>query len=164
VRGVAEREEQAHRDRLGVELGQRVEVELLEHTVGPDPLAHADAALERDERLRVRFAEPVEVRARLPPQVQEMLEPGRGDERRLRPGPLEERIRRDRRPVREPLDRPRAHLPRGREHRLRLVGRGRYLGRREPVAVEEHGVGERPADVDAQDRHEGELREGRERS
>ena len=51
---VAEREEEADRHRLGVELRERVEVERLDDAVRADALVDADAALERDERLRVR--------------------------------------------------------------------------------------------------------------
>ena len=127
VSGVAEREEQADRDRLGVELGQRAQVERLEHALGPDPLSHAVTALERDERLGVLGAQPVEVRPRLPAQVQEVLEAGRGHERGPRALALEERVRRDRRPVAEALDTRRTDRPRGREHRFLLPRRRRHL-------------------------------------
>ena len=111
----------------------------------------------------MRLAEPVEMRAGLAAKMEEVLEPRRRDERGLRAGSFEERVRGDRRPVGEPLHGGRAHRPRGREHRLRLIGLRRHLRRREPVTVQEHGVGERPADVDAEDRHGSELREDQER-
>ena len=120
---------------------------------GPEPAAHAVAALQRNQRLRMRLAEPVQMRARLPPQVQQMLEALVADERGAGAAPLEQRVRRDRRPVREPLDvlRPdRAH--RG-EDGLLLPRRRRHLRRPHAAAVEQHGVRERPADVDAEDRH-----------
>ena len=154
VRGVAEREEQADRDRLdAVELRQRVELERLEHAVGPDPLADAVTALERDERLRVRRAEPVELRAVLPPQVEQVLEAGGRDERRSRALALEQRVRRDRRPVREALDLGRADGRRRGEHRLLLPRRRRHLRRPQLAVGEQHRVGEGPAHVDAQDGH-----------
>ena len=102
---VAEGEEQADRHRLRLDLGQRVEVERLDHACRADPLAHADAALQRDEGLRVPIAEAVQVRPGLTAQVQEVLEAGRADEGRPRALPLEQRVRGDRRPVREPLQR-----------------------------------------------------------
>ncbi len=70
VRRVPEREEQADRDRLRVELGQRRQVERLDDAVGADPLPHADAALERHERRRVLLAGAVQVRPRLPAQME----------------------------------------------------------------------------------------------
>src|SRR2546423_346935 len=86
MRGVAEGEEQAHGDSLDVatELRERAERERLEHAVGADPLADAVTALERHERLRMRRTEPVELRAVLPPQVEQMLEAGSRDEGRPR--------------------------------------------------------------------------------
>ena len=103
-------------------------------------------------------AEPVEVRAVLPAQVQQVLEAGGRDEGRPRALALEERVRRDGRAVREPLDRPRADRARGREHRLLLPRRGRHLRRPHPPVVDEHGVREGAADVDAEDRHTPTLR------
>ena len=66
---VAEREERAHRDRLGREIRQRREVERLDHAVGPHALADAEAALERHDGRFVVAAEAVQVRAVLAPQV-----------------------------------------------------------------------------------------------
>ena len=154
VRGVAEGEEQADGDRLrAVEIRQRVELERLEHAVGADPLTDAVTALERDERLRVRRAEPVELRAVLPPQVQQVLEAGGRDEGRSRALALEQRVGGDRRPVREPLDLARADRGRGGQHRLLLPRRRRHLRRSQLAVDEEHGVGEGPAHVHAQDGH-----------
>src|SRR5438045_5455380 len=98
-------------------------------------------------------AEPVEVGTVLAPQMQEMLEAVGRDERRARALPLEQRIRRDRRPVRESLDVDGADLGRRGEHRLRLVpGRGN-LGRPQLALVREQDrVGERAPDVDAENR------------
>ena len=93
------------------------------------------------------------MRAVLPPQVQHVLESVRRDERGARTAPLEQRVRRDRRPVRESLELVRADGLRGGEHRLLLPARRRHLRRPQLVAVEQDGVGERAADVDAEDRH-----------
>ena len=78
----SEREERADSDGLGVELWKRVEVERHEHAVGPHTLAHAVAVLERNERLGMFGAQPVEMRAVLPAQMKQVLGSGRGDERR----------------------------------------------------------------------------------
>jgi hypothetical protein len=59
VARVAEGEEEADGDRLGIELGQRREVERLELASRPQPAAHADAALERHERSGMLGARPV---------------------------------------------------------------------------------------------------------
>ncbi len=72
--------------------------------VRPDPLLDADAALEWDERLRVVDVEPVEMGAILPAEVQEVLEALRADEGGAGAFPLEQRVRRDGRPVGEALD------------------------------------------------------------
>ena len=101
--------------------------------------------------------EPVEVRAVLPAEMKQMLEAGRGDERRSGALPLEQSVRRDRRPVREALDIHRADGGRRGEHGLLLLGSGRHLRGHEALAVEQHRVGERPADVDAENRHRGDA-------
>ncbi len=154
VRRVAEREEEAHGDRLRLaERGQRREVERLELAVRPDPPADAVTPLERDERLGVRRARPVEVRARLPAQVQQVLEALVRDERRPRAAPLEQRVRRDGRPVGEAIDgagvRP-DRAGRG-ENGVLLPPRRRHLRRPQPPVLEQYGVRERPADVDSED-------------
>jgi hypothetical protein len=101
----------------------------------------------------MRRAEPVEVRTVLPPQVQQVLEARGGDERRAYALALEERVRRHRRPVREPLHLPGTDGRRRCEHRLLLPTRGRHLRGQELPAVEQHRVGEGATDVHAQDRH-----------
>ena len=98
-------------------------------------------------------AQPVEMRAGLAAEMQQMLEAGGADERRPRAAPFEQRVRRSRRPVREALHVLRADRARRREHRLLLPRRGRHLRRPHRSAVEEDGVRERAAHVDAQDRH-----------
>src|SRR5205814_991939 len=131
------------RDRLGIHLGQRIEVELDEDAVGAGPLTDAEAALERNERLRMRLAEPVEARARLAAEVEDVLEALGRDERRPGSRPLEERVRRDRRPVREPLQLVRAEDARTLELTFALDGGARSVrvapGRRGYAAVEPIG-------------------------
>src|SRR5579884_4556653 len=94
VRRVAEREEQADGNRLHVaEVGQRVEVERLELSLGTDPAADAVAALERHEGVGVLRAEPVEMGACLAAQVEEMLEARVADVRGTGSAPLEQCVR-----------------------------------------------------------------------
>ena len=64
---VPESEEETDGDRLRVELGKRCEIERLQLSVPPDATAHADRALERNERLRMLRAGPVQVRTGLAP-------------------------------------------------------------------------------------------------
>ena len=101
--------------------------------------------------------EPVEMRTILPPQVQQVLEATRGDERGPRPLALEQRIRGDGRPVREPVQSGQPGLLEHERRRLDdgifLPGAGRYLRRMQPALGQQGGVGERAADVDAEDRH-----------
>ena len=68
-----------------------------------DTAVHAVAPLERHERLGMPRTQPVEMRARLPAQVQEVLEACVADVRGARAAALEQRVRGRRRPVREPL-------------------------------------------------------------
>ena len=157
VRRVAEGEEQTHRDRLRVDLGQAREVERCDDAVRANALVHAEATLQRDERLGVVDVEAVEVRPVLAPEMQEVLEAPGCDERRPRALALQQRVRRDRRAVREPLERRRAccveNEPRRLDHRPLLLGAGRHLRRVQPAVREQHRVGKRPADVDPDDRH-----------
>jgi hypothetical protein len=154
VLGVAEAEEKADGHGLRVpEIGQRAEVDGLEDAVRPAALAHAVAAFERHERRRVIGAGPVEVGAVLAPQVEQVLEAGGGDECGARPAALEQSIGRDRRAVGEALDVACAERLDGREHRLLLAHRGRHLRRAHAALVDHDGVGECPADVDAEKGH-----------
>ena len=120
---------------------------------GPDAPADADAALERDERRRVLGARPVEVRARLAAEVEEVLEAGVRDEGGARAAPLEERVRRDRGAVREAVEVGRADRGGGLDDGLLLPRRGRDLGGPHLAVRDEHGVGERPSDVDPEHAH-----------
>ena len=97
-------------------------------------------------------AEPVEVGAVLPPQVQQMLEAGVRDERGARALALEQRVRRDRRPVREALD---ASAPTARAAATTdssCLRRGRHLRGANLAVAEEDGIGERSTYVDAEHR------------
>jgi hypothetical protein len=158
VRSVAKREEEADRNRLGVERGKRRELERLENALGPDSLPHAEAPLERDQRLRIRLTEAIEVSPRLPSEMKKMLEAGRRDERGSRSLALEQRVRCDRRPVREAGDCFGADRPRRRDDRFLLLRACRNLRRDELAVREEDGVRERPADVDPEDAHGADLR------
>ena len=131
VRRVAEREQEADGDRLRIDVAERREVERGDDALRPHPFADGVALLERDERLGVVDVEPVEVRPVLASQVQQVLEALGGDERRARSRPLEQRVRRDRRAVGEPLD---IRAPCGFEHqpgclddRLHLPGTSGHL-------------------------------------
>ena len=148
---------QADRDRISLDLRQRRKVERLQLAVRPHPSVHPVAALERHERLRPVRARPVELRARLAPQVQQVLEAGVRDERRASALALEQRIRRDGRPVREALDLARPGRACRGQHGLLLPLGGQDLPGRHAAVLEENGVGERAADIDAEDRHSGRL-------
>ena len=93
----------------------------------------------------------------LPPQVEDVLESFGSDEGRAGALPLEQRVGRDGRAVREALDRglpgQLEHEPRRRDHRLLLRGQRRHLRRRQYATMEQHGIGEGTADVDAENRH-----------
>jgi hypothetical protein len=94
------------------------------------------------------------MRSGLATQVEQMLEARVADVRGAPAAPLEERVGGDCRSVREPGDTViGADRSSGLEHRLLLARGRRNLGRPDPSFVHEHGVGERPSDVDAQDRH-----------
>ncbi len=153
VAAVPEREEEADGDRLCVELGKRREIERLQLAVPPDATAHADRALERNERLRMLGARPVEMGASLPSQVKDVLEARCADERRPRAAPLEERVRGDRRAVREAIHALRSDRSSGRQHRLLLVFSRSHLRGPHLALRDEHGVGEGSADVDPERAH-----------
>ncbi len=81
--------------------GSDPELERGEDTVRPDPFAHPTwrSAARRHERLGMLLLEAVQMRAVLAPQVQQMLESLGRDECRAGAAPLEQRVRRGRRPV-----------------------------------------------------------------
>ena len=103
-----EGEEEAHGDRLDPGRADRLDrgreralVERHEHAVGPHALAHGEPELARDERRRVVRGEVVERGARLAADLDHVAEALGRHERGPRPAPLEQGVRRDRRPVRE---------------------------------------------------------------
>ena len=145
--------EEADRDRLGVHRREAPQVERRDDSVRPHPLPHPVAAVERNERLRVGGAQPVEMRPRLTAELEQVLEARRGHESGAGALPLEQGVGRDRGPVREALDPDGADGARGGENRLLLAGGGRHLGRRDPAVLDEDGIGERSADVDAEEGH-----------
>ncbi len=98
-------------------------------------------------------ARPVQVRAGLPAQVEDVLEALVRHERRPRAAPLEQRVRRDRRPVREALDVLGADGGGGRDDRLLLPCARRDLRDPDLAVRDEHRVGERSADVDPERAH-----------
>ena len=150
---VPEREEEADGDGLGVDLAQGLEVERAKHPLRTDPLGDSEAALQRHQRLGVVLAEPIEMRSRLPAEVEEVLEPLGRDEGRPRALALEQRVRGDGRPVREALDVLGADRAGGGEHGLLLACGGRHLRGRDPAIVDEDGVRESAANVDAENAH-----------
>ena len=147
--------QEADRDRLGVELGQRVELERLELS-----RRARSARARRTQRSSGTSgsgccrAQPVERGAVLAPQVQQVLEARVRDERRARALALEQRVRRDRRPVREAIDALGADRARGRDDGLLLLRRRRNLRRADLAVAEEDGVGERSSYIDAEHAHE----------
>jgi hypothetical protein len=103
-------------------------------------------------------AEPVEVRAVLAAEVEDVLEAlGRHESARRAP-PLEQGIRRDRGPVREALELAGTHGCRRLEHRVLLIPRRRHLRRPQPAVLEQDGIRERAAHVDPEDGHGRNLR------
>ena len=154
VARVAEREEEADGDRLGVDLAQRLEIERPEHSFRTDPLGDAEAALQRHQRLGM-------VRHRA---GRDALASAGGDGGGARIPRFATKA------VRAPLRSSSAFVAtvvpcvkrstslgadragRG-EHGLLLARRGRHLRRRDPALVDEDGVRESAAYVDAENAH-----------
>ena len=155
MRRVAEGEEKRDGDRVGIDGRQRVECERLELALGADPALHADAALERDEGSWMFRAGPVQVRSRLAAEVEDVLEAPVRDERRPRATALEQRVRGDRRAVREAIHRLCADGLRGRDDGLLLARGGRDLGRSNRPVGDEHRVREGASDIDPERAHGG---------
>ena len=88
VGGIPKGEEQTDSDRLRLDLREGRKVELLDQAVRTHPLADGEASLERDEGTRVIGAEAIEMRAVLAPEMEHVLEPGRGHKRRAGTFPL----------------------------------------------------------------------------
>jgi hypothetical protein len=127
------------------------------NAVGRHPLRRPEPQVVVDQRPRLRRAQVIEPRAVLARDVEDVGKARRGDQRRSRASLLQQGIGSHGHPVGEDLN----ILGRGsgavqrrvhrRQHPLRLVvGRRGRLGRVQRAPVVEHGVGERPADVYAQ--------------
>src|SRR6266511_1831793 len=153
VARVAKREEEADRDRLSVDLGERLEIERAKHPFRPNALTDSEAALEGHERLWMILAQPVEMCARLAADVEDVLETGRRHESCARALPLEQRVRGHRCPMRETVEPAGADRAGGGEHGLFLTRRGRYLSGRDSSVRHEDGIDESSADVDAENGH-----------
>ena len=149
------RVQQAHGNRVRVYVRKACEVKRLELPFRAHPPGNSVTALERHERLPPGRARPIEMRARLTAQMEEMLEPSCRDERGSRALPFEQRVGRNRRPVREALDPGGSRGPRRGDNRFLLALGGQHLRSPDATAVEHDSVGERAADVDAEDNHSG---------
>ncbi len=148
---VTEREQEADGDGIGVDPVERLQVEWDKLPVGSHPLPHARTALERDERRRMIDARAVEIGAGLAAQVEQVFEARCRHERGRRAAPLEERVRRDRGPVREAVDLVCPDELGRREHGLLLSLRGRYLRSPHDSVGDENRVGEGAADVHSEE-------------
>ena len=98
-------------------------------------------------------ARPIEMSAGLTSQMKDVLEARCADERGPCATPLEERVRGDRRAVREAIHAVRPDRSSGRQDRLLLVFSRSHLRGPHFTLRDEHGVGERPADVDPERAH-----------
>ena len=150
VARVAEGEQEADGDRLGVDGRQGPEVERRDDALRPHPLVDADAAVEGDERVGVVHLRAVQARPGLAAELQQVLEAGGRHERGARAAALEQRVRGHRRAVREALELAGPDRLRGGDDGLLLRLGRRHLRDREAVALDEHRVGEGAADVDAE--------------
>jgi hypothetical protein len=128
-----------------------------EDAVGPRSLRHRDPSLRRHERRGVTRAQPVELGSCLAPQLLEVGEALRREQRSRGHLPLEQCIGAHGHPVHEPLDLVwrRVRGPERGPHRIEdslglIARRGRRLGRYEPIGGEQGRVRERAADVDPQ--------------
>ena len=135
--------------------------------LGADPLGGLEAKLALDERGGAGRAGVVEAGAVLAADVEQVGEAAGGDQGRARAALLQQGVGADGHPVGERLDvggvgaGPREHLLDRGDHPLGLVlGGARDLGGVQVLAVEQGGVGEGPADVDAEE-HRSNLQQGR---
>ena len=162
VRRVEVGEQEADRDRLGVELLDRfgycawfVLAQGVELAVRPHAATRADAVFRRHQGRRLWRAEPVELRAVLASDLQDVLEALRRDQHCSGAALFEECVRAHGHPVHEALDLagrrsgPLDHRGDRSKDALRLVPRSRgRLCRVNNGAVKQDGVGERSAYVD----------------
>jgi hypothetical protein len=160
VRGVLVAVQQADRDRLGAKpancrdrtaRGPRSEREL-DAAVGSYPLRNAHPARRRHQGLGSTRLERVELGARLPADLEHILEAARGEEHDPSASALEQRVRRDGGAVVEQRDRAAGQTPQAFRHGPRGVVRGRSeLQDREAAADQRDEIGEGTAGVGPDD-------------
>ena len=161
VLGAQEGEETADSDGLrargpyaGGDLAGRLRRKRLDdRAVGGDAFRRPEAALRGHERRRAADPHVVERWTGLPPDLQNVLEAGGGDQRRLRALAFEHRVRRYRGAVDDDGRVHAADLAQSAEHAFRgVVGRRGRLVNAHPSGVDDVEVGEGAADIDAGDR------------
>ena len=99
--------QQRHGDRLVAVLRDALQhqrklfpVERLQHlALEAHPLPHLENPLAGDQRVRLQHVQVVGLVALLPAEDEHVAEAARGNQRRLRPAPLDDRVGRDRRRV-----------------------------------------------------------------
>ena len=174
VRGIGVGVQQRHRHRLRPrlreaqhELARERGVQRALHCVRPHALGHPEAQLRGHQRRGRGAAQVIQVRAVLASQLDHVGEAVGGEQRGPRRAALQQRVGGDRHAVGEALDvarraRPRARAAGGSQRappRDSSRRRRRDLGGVDGRAfVDQHGVGERAADVHSQE-HPGRLRE-----
>ena len=166
--GVTECEEQRDRNRFrasplcpteradgGGHAGDLALGERGDDAVRPHPLTRADHIARCHERFRMGLGEVVQRRPVLPPEPQQVLEPGGRHEHDARPGPLEQRVGRDGRAVYEDVDDSGAeHVQRAQQTYGGVLRRARDFPDFETaVGFDCDEIGECPADVNADARH-----------
>jgi hypothetical protein len=162
VLGMAEGEQQAHRDRLHVGVAQARHgplhagrIQRLDLAVGAHPLGNREPQLPGDEGRRPVLRQVVERGAVLAGDLEHVAKALGRDERGARAAALEQRVRAHRHAVREDGDVTGFQARRldGPHRALGLVlRRGRHLGGDELPVHERDEIGERPAHVDSQPR------------
>ena len=156
--GIAEREEQADGDRLGVERAAASRGRAARSSPsGPTRPRDAEAALERDERLAgARRRAGRGARASCRRRCSRCSNPAVATNAVRAPLPLEQRVRGDVVPCANRSTRRRPTAARRGDDRLLLARRRRHLRGAQRAVVEQDGVRERAADVDAE---KGQLRQ-----
>ena len=150
---VSKGEEQRDGDRLGLDVRQRAQVERDELAVRAGSTTDPHATIQWHERRRMLGARPIEVRAGLPTEMQDVLEALVRDESSARPATLEQRIGRNRGAVGEAADGGRPDGESSGDDRVLLtLGRG-HLRDPDLAVGDEHCVREGPADVDPERTH-----------
>jgi hypothetical protein len=161
VVGVQEGEQQADGDGLHVRLAQLLDrlaqavlVERLDLAVRPHALAYGEAEVARHERLGAALREVIEGGAVLARELDQVAEALGGDERRARTAALEQRVGRDRHPVREGLHVGGLDGFEAAHHPLRLIlGGARHLRGHHPPAIERDEIGEGSSNIHTDSDH-----------